>query len=410
MNVYAGPARAMTRVTLRLVLLTPVHIGDGTELRPDEYFIEGPKAAGRRYDEWGEEIVSANLEALPIFCRFDQTAAMRAMGPVQRNAFASALDGARLGDAAKALREAGKRSVVERIPISRASARELRAAMDDPRARSGQVKPFVRSGGRPYIPGSSIKGALRTALASHALPREARQADAWHHEAAMQAAFGLNPNDTSTDPLRFLHVSDAVLPEGATLIDKTEVVKRGGDPATAPGGRGGIQMHYERTRALTDGPDPPIFHVTLGSDSRAQADVCVDRPSARFDVGSVLARSLTFHANLFNEEMRRFFKEPARRLVHQLLLSHKSAEGIAPFAGRLWSPGFVLLRLGRFGHFESKSLEGVRRGHFPQAKNPADRIRPPNAWGITRTITRDANGNPIPFGWVIGWVVKEERA
>jgi CRISPR-associated protein Csm5 len=406
MNVHAGPPRAMTRLTLRLVPLTPVHVGDGTSLWPDEYVIETAHAAA----PFDDEDHPRGQRATPTLCRFDQTRAMRAMTLDQRSALSRALDSARLGEAAQVLRKAGKQCVTERIPVSTASAAELRKAMDDPRARSGEVKPFMRSGERPFVPGSSIKGALRTALASAALPREARAADRWIHDAAMQAAFGLDPNDTSTDPLRFLHVGDAFLPDGATLIDKAEVVKRGGDPAAAPGGGGGIQMHFERTRALTDGPQAPAFTVTLGWDARALDERCITRSEARFDVRAVLRQSLAFHVKLFNTEVGLFFEAGTKPLLLRLLRAHQSPDGATPITAQGWSSGFVLLRLGRFGHFESKSLEGVRRGHFPQAKNPADRIRQPGAWGTTRTITRDANGNPIPFGWVIGWVVKEERA
>jgi hypothetical protein len=267
----------------------------------------------------------------------------------------------------------------------------------------------MRSGGRPFVPGSSIKGALRTALASAALPRERRAADRWDHDAAMQAAFGLDPNDTSSDPLRFLHVADAFLPEGATLIDKTEVMKRNGEAATAPGGRGGIQMHYERTRALTDGGDAPVFEVALTADHRASAPGCIGRDEASFDARSVLSRSLAFHAKLFNTETGRFFEGSAKPLLLRLLRAHHSPDGVPPFGQQGWSQGFVLLRLGRFGHFESKSLEGVRRGDFFFPKTKQKRRGKPNEWGITRTITRDEKNNPIPFGWVIGWAVKEER-
>ena len=34
------------------------------------------------------------------------------------------------------------------------------------RLRRGDVRPFLRSGARPYLPGSSLKGALRTAFLS----------------------------------------------------------------------------------------------------------------------------------------------------------------------------------------------------------------------------------------------------
>jgi CRISPR-associated protein Csm5 len=387
MNVYAGPPRALTRITLRLVPLTPIHIGDGTEMRLDEYLLDGG-----------------------ALCRFDQAKAMRAMTPPQRRAFQQALDSSRLGEAAKALREAGSDAIIERIPISPRSTAELKTAFDNPLSRSGQVKPFVRSGGKPYIPGSSIKGAFRTALASAALPREGRPADSWTHETALQAAFGLDSNRTETDPLRFLYVSDAFLPEGATLIDKTEVVKPGGEPASAPRGGGGIQMHYERTLSLMDEDNPPDFDVALDVDGRASSAGGVRRAEARFDARAALSRLRAFHVGLFNAEMKRFFEGNTKQRLLRALLAHRDPAGRQPLHQQAWNPDFVLLRLGRFGHFESKSLEGVRRGHFPQARNPADKTHPPNAWGATRTVIRDAKGNPIPFGWVIGWVVKEERA
>ena len=133
------------------------------------------------------------------------------------------------------------------------------------------------------------------------------------------------------------------------------------------------------------------------------------RREARFNAEGLLRVCRIFHSRLFNEEIRRFFDEDAGKRLRGLLVRHRAPDGRMPVTEGRYHPDFVLLRLGRFGHFESKSLEGVRRGHFPQARNPADRTRPPNAWGATRTVTRDAKGNPVPFGWVIGWVVKEER-
>lgn len=403
MNVYAGPPRALTRITLRLVPLTPVHVGDGTEMRLDEYLLEEPRRAGRRYDEYGEEIVAQAPDAPPMLCRFDQAKAIRLMTPAQRGAFQRALDSGRLGEAARALREAGRGAIVERIPISGRSAAELQAALENPMLRSGQVKPFVRSGGRPFIPGSSLKGAFRTALASAALPRDSAPMDSWTHDSALAAAFGLDPQDTATDPLRFLHVSDAFLPEGATLIDRVEVMDRKNPQA------GKMQMHYERTHALVEREDAPVFTVALGFDGRAGAPQAVSRTKASFDPRLLLSRCHAFHVTLFNAESQRFFEGATRQLLQRKLREHRSPEGRPPLSNKDWDPDFLLLRLGRFGHFESKSLEGVRRGHFPQAKNPADKIRPPNAWGLTRTVTRDAQGNRIPFGWVLGWVVREER-
>jgi hypothetical protein len=60
-------------------------------------------------------------------------------------------------------------------------------------------------------------------------------------------------------------------------------------------------------------------------------------------------------------------------------------------------PDMILLRVGRFGQFESKSLAGVREGWNPQAK-------PPRAMtvGNTRNLVRTADHAPlVPFGWLL---------
>jgi CRISPR-associated protein Csm5 len=411
------------------VPLTPIHIGDGTEWRPDEYFVEEPAAPARRYDEFGEEIEESRPTEPRMLCRFDQQAAMRAMTPVQRNQFATALDRGDLSGAAELLRLAGRAHVLDgmRLRLSQASANDLSLAMENPLRREGAVKPFIRSGGAPFIPGSSIKGAFRTALASAALPRGQREASEWDHASAIAAAFGLDPHRTETDPLRFLFVSDARLPDDATVIDKTEVIKSGGRRREPP-----IQEHYERTKALAIENEDLEIRVSLALDARAaRPEGGIRRAEACFDLARLLKCLRSFHTQLFKEELTRFFEGPTKKLLTDWLRAHTGPNKEPPFSSQGYAPGFVLLRLGRFGHFESKSLEGVRRGHFPQARDRNQRIREPNAWGVTRTITRDAKDNParregaegsqvtrtitrdakdnpIPFGWVIGWVVQEE--
>jgi len=392
------PTRSLTRLTLRLVPLSPVHVGDGTELTPDEYLLEETKNQ-RRYDEHGEEIEEAG-GGQPQAClaRFDPAEAMRLMPEPERQRFRQALDAGRLADVAKALRSAGTRCIIERIPVSSRSLADLRKAIEQPDARSGQVKPFVRTGGRPYIPGSSVKGAFRTALASFALPREERAREQWTHETAMEAALGVSRTDTSTDPLRFLHVADSFLPQAATVIDLADVFR-----PYNPGAKGPL-LHYERTKALTDGDDAPEFQITLWVDSRAKDPGSVARPNARYDARSLLSHLFRFHFVIFREEGKRFFPETAK-FLEQKIRAQRSPSGKPVIADGKWDPDFFLFRLGRFGHFESKSLEEVRRGHVPQKK---DKILPPGAWGATRTVTRDGKENPIPFGWVLGWITGQE--
>lgn len=373
--------RTITRVLLRCVPLTPIHIGDGDEMRLDEYTLEEGPA--------------------PSLCRFDPIEAVRRMTSEERTRFRTALNGGRLAGAAAALRAAGRRCVTERVPISSASLHALRMALDDPSSlRRGGVRTFVRSRDRPYIPGSSIKGSFRTALASARLPRDQRPADGWTHNAALQAALGIDPTDTSTDPLRFLGVADALLPDAALRIDKAEVIKSGGAPASSSR-FGGIQMHYERTRARSDAAnDPTAFDLALMIDSRGSVD--------RRELFRLTSR---FHWSVWQGERERFFRDVPKTCaaMDRLLKQVKLPGGTTVAeAGPEGAPNYLLLRLGRFGHFESKSLEGVRRGHFPQARDARRRVRQPDEWGSTRTVTRLDDGTPIPFGWVLGWVTKEE--
>jgi hypothetical protein len=120
------PTRSLTRLTLRLVPLSPVHVGDGTELRPDEYLLE-EASKERKYDEAGEEIEEpGSPRPMARLARFDPAEAMRRMPEPERQRFRQALDTGKLADVSRLLREAGKRCVVERIPVSSRSLGDLR--------------------------------------------------------------------------------------------------------------------------------------------------------------------------------------------------------------------------------------------------------------------------------------------
>lgn len=389
--------RSITRVTLRAVPLTPVHVGDGQSIRLDEYFIDAPTASPTADDDDtdGGTVAAAGPASL---CHFDQGQALRAMPPGRRDQFRRYLDLGNLAEASPLLREAGRDAIAERIALSDASRDALSQAIKDPRSRSGGVHMFVRSGGRPFIPGSSIKGAFRTALASHRLPTSVA-ARGLTHQSAMQAALEIDQTDTASDPLRHLSISDAELPEGATRIDRTEIVKRGGGPAST-NGRGGIQMHYERLCARSDRPgDKSAFGFSLRLDARLKI--------GRGDLLQLVSR---YHWEIWRKERELFFQTQPKSVdaVDRFLRGAKGNDGRPLSDAGPIAPNYLLLRLGRFGHFESKSLARVRQGEFPQARNRDERIRQPDTWGSTRTVIRNADGAPIPFGWVLAWVEKED--
>lgn len=377
------------RIEMTAVALTPVHVGDGTDWTPEAFYLDG--------DE---------------LCRFEPSRVLAGMGANARGRYLAVLDRGDLQAAQAELRRAAKEGTAEeRIAVSGASRGDLARALDDP-GRSLAVKAFVRSGGRPYLPGSSLKGAFRTALASAHLPegRERGRIGPPNGDEAMRLALGLRPNDTASDPLRFLSVSDAGLPDGATLVDMPEVM-RGGHRDEAR--FDGIRMHAERLRSRADGPGQPQFDLSLSIDGGAMAAARGRGEIARtYDREGLFAAANGFHWNIWQRERERFYaRMPAtgQRMDAMLRQVPHPQGGTLAEHGPVGVGNMLLLRIGRFGHFESKSLAGVRQGFVPQAKGNKWRDR--DQFGSTRTVVRlsDRDGPrvPVPFGWVLAWVRRQ---
>jgi len=101
---------------------------------------------------------------------------------------------------------------------------------------------------RPYLPGSSIKGAIRTAIVS-CLANENRVSveNPKYFENKV-----LGHTDGKQDPFRCVKISDAFLPNNATIIDKVEIFK---PDATQDSNPVGIQMFYEQCFSMLDKED-----------------------------------------------------------------------------------------------------------------------------------------------------------
>ncbi len=372
-------------LTLRAIPLTPIHVGDGTELTPDQYKI-------------------GNRELL----LFNPARTLAGLPEEQRKRYLQALDHGQLEESHQIIREAVRdEQVTGRIAVSDSSAEALRRNAN----RSGRIHPFVRSGGKPFIPGSSIKGALRTALINRfadagvkSRVEEVRDVRS-KHNALVKSALNLASDDTSDDPLRFLSVADTAIPDDATRIDRAYVIKRDRDGTLKPND---MQMHYERLLGASDGPLPRDhwLNVTVQFDEEAMRDSrrrsCP--PGRVFGLKDLHDAVCEFHWGRWQSERERFFSGEARtcaamdRLLNNVKKEGKALADIGPTA----IPNYWLLRIGRFGHFESKSVDGLRQGRRPQDKDHPQLA--PGSEGISRTVVRVGSGGReafIPFGWLL---------
>ncbi len=192
----------MTGCRFQLTPLTPIHIGTGESLEPFEYVIAGDQLYRFTLDDL--------MLALPREAQAHFVAAVERSVPATRRFVAE-----QVVAAVKAARYTATVS-----PAARAFYDGRMAGDAHP-----EVATTMRTDDRLYIPGSSLKGALRTALLYHAMNKENPITDARRLE---QATFAFR--QVQEDPFRAFKVGD-----GAPLDVKARVrvaavnTKRGGD-------------------------------------------------------------------------------------------------------------------------------------------------------------------------------------
>jgi len=178
--------------TWRFILtpLTPLHIGAGEEIEAYEYVI-----TDRLYKfNLGAFITALEPNEQEEFLRLVETSILRMRDFIRQHedlAQQYAQFSAAVSSEAKQVYEA-----------------RITKAEGDP-----TINPFIKSFHRPYIPGSALKGALRTALLYHAMDKDNPERNARRLE---QAAFRFRR--IQEDPFRAFKVGD-----GSALESRTHV-------------------------------------------------------------------------------------------------------------------------------------------------------------------------------------------
>jgi hypothetical protein len=371
--------------------LTPVHVGDGTTMTPDGYRLRPGTPA--------------------ILERYDSPAVIAAMEPSLRAQYVRALAQGGVKQAQQILSKAADSVISERLLISAESYEEIKQVMTNP-LRRGRISPFVRSGGAPIVPGSSVKGALRTAW----LAREARSHDwaalkkeieeSWPGRTGalsdkMQlVAFDCEKHRTEQDPLRDISVSDALLERDCTVIDRVHVANCAKEGPIAIGQEGKMQIHVERLGSIADArvfPAKP-FRIAIGAPDHA---ALTERerhagsrngviPSRSSGLDGLRQATNAHHVAIWFYERERFYRGVGTdRLMDELLKVFGFPAQREMSERALEAAGAWLLKLGRYAHFESKAVEVGSRRWGEKARRegrPAEFM----SEGGSRTVARPA--------------------
>lgn len=402
------------RYQVTLVPLTPIHIGSGNMLDPYEYIIQ---------QEDGFHILyRVNLDHL-----------FSAVSPAERDDLLEALDSPDLFRQRQTIHKVAVKcfknspQLFERFAtVSKEFARDHQKILQDPRAQSKlEIHIMTRDAttGFPYVPGSSLKGAIRTAwlnqvadsrpdpvlrsllseVVGHTPPfrrkeptqRQAQVMEAILLENAVKNKGGYSPV-VQKDPFRVLQISDLYRTDETTLfstIARMEILNPTAS-AKAPkyGSRNrktaGIQLYCDCLVPAEPGELALTGRLTL--QEHLWAAECVDRGSGgspkvvtgkRFDAAALRAALNAFYKNCFDQEYARYYRKPEWGL-------HEEAEHLKDQVAAIDGDAEALIRVGRFSQFECMTLAKFD----PIVQKPH---------GKSRTVAKDDENIPctIPLGW-----------
>ncbi len=232
------------------------------------------------------------------------------------------------------------------------------------------ISPFIRTEGeaKPLVPGSSLKGAIRTAVISELakkknLPEPKSVRDEYAFESKV-----LGYKDAKNDPFRGLKIRDKCLEKGATIIREIQNVSKTNGRALKANN---IQMiceitHSDITGKFVEFQTEIIFDEELFSTEFLSTSLTREQ----------IVKSCTeFYRDKMEDEHQKFYENTEAENVSKKLLDTTLDQNS------------FLLRIGRFSGVESVTLDRYRNPKPPGKKK---------SWGNTRNLAEGI----YPMGWV----------
>lgn len=350
---------------LSLHPISPIHIGSGVTIEPYEY-----------------EIVKSSNDGLPLLRMIDIDRRLASLSNLQREEF---LKVERRGDFA-GLRDwlrkasAGREFTRYTVPIEPMAA-PLLQKMHANANSTGEIHLMTRHAvtGIPYVPGSSIKGSIRTAMVAWFAPKNpplyvdqrTRSPDL---EAAILGHVRSNSDrpDLYKDPFRQIAIGDIPLDEYGCKIDRIEIVRR---RAGAARSEASILMFRDVTYCSLDG------EVDLAFKGQARFYPELAGPA---ELGSRRFGSDMIDPELICKACNAFYRPRLEREV-ATFVSDKEFATVLTEAKQINDPLSCLIRLGRHSHFECVTIGE------PYAQPPR------RGAGATRSYA----GGIAPLGWAL---------
>ena len=391
----------LTTHRLHLTPLSPIHIGCGEDFEPTNYVIDDGLLYG--FDPSRAALNDLQRKQLTDVARRGSLAGIQRFFRDHAAAFkphAYVVMPVCAGVEEKYKETIGKAANIE--------------ASGKPVFNKQEIERHVYTGAlqQPFIPGTSFKGALRTAWLDDLNAEQRPQENTSRSTTAMEKR--LLGGDFQTSPLRLLKVADLMPtrePEREVLFavnrKKREVLGRDGQPLQPKGiaARKDCVLHGQYRLFVADVTLPALLQHVGASDNKGKpATPQAQQLNAH---GAVDMRKLARQSNAYH--LQRLRRELAvldgRGLVHptwknsiNLLLLAQGTLG-----KKLATGDAFLLRIGRYGSADSKTLTGEG---VASIKIMGGKGQPPTFESTTKTVwlaaqTEGDQKHLIPFGWAV---------
>lgn len=338
----------MKTYKLRCEILSPVHIGSGQEIEPMNYIIEN----GRLYKISFIDFVSH-------------------MDDKQRREFEVLIDSGNLLEIRKRVAETVEkvRDSVYSIEVSLKIAELYRSKVSDIQNQL-LISPFIRTegGSVPFIPGSSLKGAIRTAIISEMAKKSKSPKPKDGREEYEFESKVLGHKDAKNDPFRAVKIRDVSLRNEDTIVrDVKNMSKKKGSHLQA----NNIQMICEVTHSAGSGRAVE-FETGMLFDNELLSTKYL---STSISKEQIIKSCNDFYKDKVEQEHKKFYKGSEVEKYSEHLLN-----------AQLNDNSFIV-RVGRFSGVESVTLDYYRNPRPPGNKT---------TWGTSRNLAEGL----YPMGWI----------
>ena len=339
----------MKKYKLKCKILSPIHVGTGSEIEPFDYIIQGNKFYKISLENFLLNLDHKDRE------RFDQLVSKNNVNEIRKFIIEK-------WDAEKYAVEFFCDVSTEVYKVYQENISHIENQL--------LINPFIRSkvNNLPYIPGSTIKGAIRTALISELAKKMNDIENNWNIEAKiLNCQNDRGFLDPKKDPFRAIKISDGFLALGSTVILKIVNVSKdkSGELISLK-----IQMLNEVTYSGISGKNIE-FETEMIIDNNLQQTHFL---KTIIDIEAIKKSCNSFYQSKMADEDKDFYRGTSlERTSHDLCLQE-------------FDNNSFLVRLGRFSGVENVTLDKYRDPNVPRGKS----------WGKTKNIGE----MKYPLGWL----------